>query len=279
MGFVQAKYVLVKKNTDLVNILVNALIETIFRVQVHRKRLWVSAPGAQRPWRARRGRRGASQSRRGTLGRIVVGRPSCGFVGFLLFNSLFQNFARISPEFHQNSSQECHQNFTIICQNIELEHLNYRRRWPQLGLPTGRISLKFRTLGWAGHHSSAVRKQGHRTTGHGVETLEVLTERAYALSSYAVTSLLAKLRTLDQPSAFSLIYFWGLVSLSLSPSLFRLGVVWCIVFVINSTCRCCYYCSCICIRNLFSYYNYIVYVSVWGGYNSMYVRCVHVHVT
>ena len=39
------------------------------------------------------------------------------FVGFLLFNSLFQNFARISPGFHLNfnrMSPEVLWNFTIV---------------------------------------------------------------------------------------------------------------------------------------------------------------------
>ena len=34
---------------------------------------------------------------------------------------------------------------------------------------------------------SEVHKQGHRTTGHSLETLEFLTKRACALSAYALT--------------------------------------------------------------------------------------------
>ena len=52
------------------------------------------------------------------------------FVGFLCFNTPFQNFTRISPEFHQKFIICSQHMFTIItrslpecCKNIELENL------------------------------------------------------------------------------------------------------------------------------------------------------------
>ena len=61
---------------------------------------------------------------------MICGKAElCVFVVFLLFDSLFQNFARSSPEIHQSSSEftRIRWNFTRIspdcCQNIELEHL------------------------------------------------------------------------------------------------------------------------------------------------------------